>query len=198
MKAEQVREVEREIREVVNRGNLRSRRYVRDADAWTRFATALDTIGDTYLALQHVEVSGIPSPAGPPPWILDLGKQYLYIYGVFQAVFLQQDAIRDVWSFIVGEQLDTAALAGWQRFRDWRNRIAGHPTGRREGGVRWRTGISRISIGSAGFQIVSWNSQTRETTFETIPLSELIDKYLADAVGVLQKALGHLRATEKE
>ena len=176
-------ELEQEIREILNLENRRSGRFLRDKDAWNRLCVTLDTIGDTVLALQEVE-DGLPRQAE------GAGKQYLSIYGTFQATFIQQDAICDVYHFVTETQLDTSNLGGWSEILDLRNSITGHPMNL---GDRWRTAISRISIEARGFEIMSWDKKSHQTTFREIRMSALVEDYVTGAVGVLQQILDCLK-----
>ena len=143
--------------EILNLENRRSGRFLRDKDAKESSLRRPRPIGDRL------------GPRGSRGWSAPTsegaGKQYLSIYGTFQATFIQQDAICDVYHFVTETQLDTSNLGGWSEIRDLRNSITGHPMNR---GERWRT-ISRISIEARGFEIMSWDK--KQTTFREIRMS---------------------------
>ena len=178
---ERISRLEQAIRDCVNDGTMRRRRSAGAPRAWARFAIALDTIGDACLALEHVQEAGIPS---------ERGQEYLHIYGFFQAVIVQQDAIRTVWEFASQRKLDWKRLRGWARIRDRRVRSVGHPVDR-------VSGISRATIGPAVFEAVEWTDGERRWTFERVAVLELLEAHVADAVVVLEEALRHLEAEEQ-
>src|SRR2546428_5443317 len=68
-------------------------------------------------------------PAEPPEKGLGSkdGEKYLRLYGFFQAVVLQQDAIRYLYKEFVGRELKYSRPSGWNQIRELRNLTAGHP-----------------------------------------------------------------------
>jgi hypothetical protein len=60
---------------------------LRDKPNWNMLASAFDTASDTEMAIQTYETLD----ASP-----DLGVRYLHIYGLLQALYVQQDAIECV------------------------------------------------------------------------------------------------------
>ena len=79
-----VAELESQIRDVFNIPR-RHRNTRNDRANFNQACSALDAIGDTELALQEFKSN---KPNNP------IGISYILAYGVLQAIFLQQDAIK--------------------------------------------------------------------------------------------------------
>ena len=73
------------IRDYVNTSNLYDKCYKNNLDKWKMLCVSMDTLEDTCEALLHFESEGIGD---------NTGEKYLNLYGILQAVFLQQDAIK--------------------------------------------------------------------------------------------------------
>ena len=59
----------------------------KDSAAWNQLCSSLDAIGDTELAFDAY--AALPEPS-------DEGTTYILVYGILQALVLQQDAVRHV------------------------------------------------------------------------------------------------------
>jgi hypothetical protein len=79
-----------EARKHYHRANL-YRHLGGDSDRTTTAQVALDTAENAMLALSHYEKEGIGS---------DIGEKYLRLYGFLEAVYLQQDAIKELLRFL--------------------------------------------------------------------------------------------------
>ena len=58
---------------------------INDSDNWNQICSSLDTIGDTLYSQQDYLNSGYP---------VSDGLKYIFTYGLLQALFIQQDAMR--------------------------------------------------------------------------------------------------------
>jgi hypothetical protein len=47
-----------------------------------------------------------------------------------QAIFIQQDAIKEIYEAVIGSKLHIAEQSDWSKIRDVRNLCAGHPANR--------------------------------------------------------------------
>lgn len=61
----------------------------------------------------------------------DDGEKYLKLYGLLQAVILQQDSIRELYGIFVGENLISNSNPALENIRQFRNLTAGHPIEKR-------------------------------------------------------------------
>lgn len=180
--------MERKIREIINYdgiGGFRSKYFHNNRDDWHILCSSMDIIGDTTLAISNFIENGIGST---------YGEKYLRLYGVLQAIFLQQDAIKFLYTTIknscddknVLKKWDDCLLDSWKEIRKYRNLIAGHPVENTsyEKGKTKRAMISRMTISHNGFQLLILDSGNSKEEFKIISL-ELIDKYLDEAKSIL-------------
>lgn len=141
---EQVAEVNRLTESV--RDHINTHRYqsalLDDSKKWNQICSSLDVIGDSLEAIQSYELENYPD---------DAGLKYLYTYGLLQALFLMQDALRHLSeAFSLPFQL-TDTL---REIRNFRNASIGHPTKQDQKGKRYYNYISRISMSKGGFDLM--------------------------------------------
>ena len=100
----------------------------KDGD-WNQFCAALDTIGDTCLAIQNFQ---------QPPNDLFIKNPYLATYGILQALFIQQDAVNYLKISLFGndKKIDwsNAKYAELAKIRQVRNETIGHPVNTKQKG----------------------------------------------------------------
>jgi len=173
-----------EIRDFINKPRkqfnlLKNRRF------WNQLCSSLDVIEDSDLAIDAY----INREFGK-----DNGEKYLRLYGVLQALFLQQDAVANMReSLELPDNLTTHPKL--KEIRDIRNDSIGHPTKR--GNYKSYHFISRVTITKSGFQLIS-DYENNNTTFRDISVIDLIKeqrKYLSE---ILKKLISILKAEEKE
>jgi hypothetical protein len=129
--------------------------------------------------------------------VTDLGENYLALYGVLQAVTLQQNALIRLW---------TAALRQkWQvtdqmkLVRDLRDRIVGHPAPApsQKSGMQYASFISRFSLESGHVEILKVGSDNTKN-WESVKLASLVRGHLDEMARELHALAGALDAAEKE
>jgi len=114
---------------------------------WHQLCSCLDAIEDADLAIAYYSAGDLPATDG---------ALYLVVYGLLQALFLQQDAIFNMCeSLEIPEQLDEYPRL--RQIREIRNESIGHPTKRdRPRGQRTSYhSISRITLSTEGFELLS-------------------------------------------
>jgi len=113
-----IEEVSTQIREHTYPWNsdMRNRYFQSRHDDWNLLCVAMDTLDDTCLALEDYEAEGLGTASG--------GK-YLRLYGMLQAVFLQQDCICTLHKMFrdVNEELFAPAILAAEELA-----TDGHPT----------------------------------------------------------------------
>ncbi|WP_312938772.1 hypothetical protein [Oscillibacter sp.] len=87
---------------------------------WSQLLATLDVIEDSQYAIDFYKRSPFP----------DIEGAYLYIYGLFQAFFLQQDAINTLCGILQLDSFTCDNYALLKDIRDMRNDVVGHPTNR--------------------------------------------------------------------
>jgi hypothetical protein len=135
------------IRQVISKPSV-AERLSRRRRSWLRLTSSLDTIGDTECAIDSYE-----RHFGK---LMQFGSGYLQVYGVLQALVVQQDAVRHV-----AESLDVLAepSAILMKIREIRNMAVGHPTDRYGGASHY---ITRASMRWEGFTLLTAGHESSE------------------------------------
>jgi hypothetical protein len=152
-----------------------------DIDRVTKAQVALDTAEDAMLALSNFKDGTIGS---------DDGEKYLKLYGFLQAVFLQQDAIKELHRLFVGVFAEPGDKSAWRQVRELRNLTVGHPIEKGLGKKsRKRTFITRVSLRRGSFDYQVWDQATGQTSFESADLSKRYAAYRKEAASYMRKIL---------
>lgn len=188
--------MENEIREIINRndGEFYEKYFKNHLDDWNILGISMDTIGDATLAVEYFKETGVGQ---------EVGENYLKLYGLLQAIYLQQDAIKFLFRVIKkcfdekNELSDWSVYQkeSWNELRSYRNLSVGHPIENKtfERGRTKRASISQITISSDGFQLVIWDGVTGSDQFQDIQLKDLIELYLSEAKKILMDIENFLR-----
>jgi hypothetical protein len=153
--------------------------------SWNQMCSSLDVIGDTELCFDAYEV------CAPPPE--EAGATYLLVYGVLQALMLQQDAVCHLAEALdVPYSLDPLL----REVREVRNSSIGHPT-KRFGEPRAHF-ISRISMRKGGFQLMTVYADHRPGEFKWVDIPELIASQRKQLSLVLSGVVSVLIERERE
>jgi hypothetical protein len=115
---------------------------------------------------------------------------YIEFWGVMQAIFIQQDAICELYEAVVGSQPRPTKVSNWSTIREVRNVCAGHPA-KRDRGVpaTQRTFMGRNFGTYERIQYELWDSEIQQPSHPTFNLEAMINAYEADAVVLLNDAL---------
>ncbi len=136
-----------------------SRKLRRQVGRWNQLCSALDTIQQTELAMQAYAAS-----AG----LAGTGEHYLALYGLLQAMVLQQDAVCHLDEALGGTGTSIGRDQQLQAIRKIRNVSVGHPTKVDRRDVMSHHRISRPKLGK-GFELVSeYDDGRRKFTFVSI------------------------------
>lgn len=156
-----VSDLEQEVRERINSPRL-SLKLRGDSSKWNTVCAALDLISDTQIALDAYLNA---------PRVEELGIRYLYVYGAFQLLQSQQDAVTHLCNAAGLEEKAPGKVA---RICSLRSESVAHATrGKKEG--RNRVGfIQRISLSQHGFTLGIAAADPWQHKAETVNISELI------------------------
>jgi hypothetical protein len=130
-------------------------------------------VGDTDLAISAYEQS-----SNPPT----VAATYLLVYGILQALFIQQDAVENLCQSLV---IDYAPDRLLKEIRDVRNDTTGHPTKRGSGKGQAYNFIGRSSLTKRGFDLMTTYPDERRPLFRHVSIESLIK----DQRELVQKAL---------
>ncbi|MCS6956309.1 MAG: hypothetical protein NZM02_00475, partial [Patescibacteria group bacterium] len=117
-----------DIRNEVNKDDYRfyNKIFKEKSDEFNLICAAMDIIEDSLEALKEFAEKGLGSR---------IGEKYLRLYGIFQAVFIQQDSLFFLYKIIkkildksnILKDFSIYSLKKWKELRNYRNLIVGHP-----------------------------------------------------------------------
>jgi len=155
-----------------------------DSKTWNQICSSLDAIGDSLCAVESYDAEEFPE---------DIGLKYIYTYGILQALFLMQDAIRHLSeAFNISYEL-TETL---KEIRRARNASIGHPTKQDEKGKRYYNFISRISMTKSGFDLLR-SSGDREHSFTRVDIAKACSDQLQGVIDAYEKIAQRLKEADR-
>lgn len=169
------------------------RRYVlsKNRALWSQCCSCLDVIEDSELAIAAYSAEECGTSDG---------AHYLAVYGLLQALFLQQDAAINLCeSFGIRETIDNYPRL--KHIREIRSDSVGHPTkrDRKKGQPTSYHFISRSTLSTAGFELLSYDADGK-SEFRNISIPELIAdqrQYVSDIINMVNDKLGKQEAAHK-
>lgn len=170
------------------RDHINTHRYqsvlLDDSKTWNQICSSLDAIGDSLCAVESYEADEFPG---------DVGLKYIYTYGILQALFLMQDALRHLSeAFKISYEL-TETL---KEIRKARNASIGHPTKQDEKGERYYNFISRISMTKSGFDLLR-SSGDREHNFTRVEIAKACSDQLQGVIDAYRKIVQSLEEIDR-
>ncbi len=177
-----VHELNNQVRELINvpRKHYQLRQ---DVAFFSQLCSSLDVIGDTEeaIAAYHGKEFGASKAA-----------HYLALYGVLQAIYVQQDAVLNLSESLgIREKIDN--YPGLKAVRELRNDVAGHPTKRdkAKGLPTTYHHVSRMTLGHSSFTLLTFFSSGAPFKVRRIDMLQLIaeqKKYISTVlVGLVSK-----------
>jgi hypothetical protein len=150
------------IRDLVNHP-WKLQRLLDDRIKWNKLCASMDVIGDTQIAINsYFSLPGFKAENGG----------YLFLYGLLQAFFLQQDAINHLSEALFDKAINwKAEYPDIYLVRELRNDSIGHPTKR--GKDESFHFIARYSVSKGHFRLMSHYSKTNKSEFNDIDINEL-------------------------
>lgn len=146
---------------------------------WNKLCASMDVIGDTQIAIN--------SYFSLPSFKAENGG-YLFLYGLLQAFFLQQDAINHLSEALFDRSINwKAEYPDIYLVRELRNDSIGHPTKR--GKDESFHFIARYSVSKGHFRLMSHYSKTNETKFNDININELRVKQVNSVIKILDTVI---------
>ncbi len=182
--SESISTLSSQVRDLVN-GPRRNARLRRDRTAWNQLCASLDVIDDAQLAIDAFR-DGLPA---------SLGGRYLHLYGVLQALFIQQDACRHLADTLKKDWSPppTSALATIRRIR---NDSVGHPTKSGQKAQLSFHFVSRPTLTHGSFQLLSIDKDGQQV--RNIALRTLIEDQRREISQFLQETRSALMLEDAE
>ena len=172
-----------EIRNFINKPRKQFN-LLKNHTFWNQLCSSLFVIEDSDLAIDAYPNNEFSK---------DGGEKYLRLYGLFQALYLQQDAVKHLCESL-GLSNNLIANPKLKEIRDIRNDSIGHPTKR--GNYKSYHFISRVTITKTEFQLVSKHENSK-TTSRDILIIDLIKEQRKYLSKILKKVIKVLKAEEK-
>ena len=154
--------IESEVRDYINAAR-KINILLKDKISWNKLCSSLDIIGDTELAIkEYLKIKKTKND----------GEKYLYVFGILQVLFVQQDAVINLCEALnINIPLNPDLL----KIREIRNDSIGHPTKRGPGKGKYFNFIVRPNLGHTGFSLMTvYPSRDKETEFRHYNIHELI------------------------
>lgn len=180
-----VSQQEQKIRDLINEPR-KQHDLIKDLGLWSQLCACLDVIGDTELAIASYRAKKPDA---------DMGTRYLAVYGLLQALFLQQDALFNLCkSLSISDSINNYPKL--KEIRETRNMTIGHPTKLNRNKKISYHFISRITLNMKGFTLLS-NDDTGQQIISNISISELIAEQSKYASLILESIINMLEQEEK-
>ncbi|EDP95045.1 hypothetical protein U8527_08450 [Kordia algicida OT-1] len=175
---------EKKIRDLVNHP-WKLQKLLENKTKWNQLCASMDVIGDTQIAINDFfKLPAFSSNNGG----------YLFLYGLLQSFFLQQDAINHLSQALfnnpINWRIDYPELF---QIRELRNDTIGHPTKR--GNDESFHFIARYSISNGYFRLMSHYSDKQKNLFRDIIIKELKEKQENSVIEILDNVI---KLMEKE
>lgn len=170
------------------------RRYIlsKNRALWSQCWSCLDVIEDSECAIAAYSTGDFGT---------NVGAYYLAVYGLLQALFLQQDAVINLCESLgIPETIDHHPRL--KEIREIRSGSIGHPTkrNRKRGQPTSYHFISRPTLSHEGFGLLSDYSDGK-SEFKNISIPDLIAdqrKYVSDIINMVNDELGKQEAAHKD
>jgi len=163
---------------------------LRNRPLWFQLWSCLDVIGDTDLAVTSYEAREFGTTDG---------ARYLAIYGLLQALYVQQDAVRNLCEALeIPQTIDKYPRI--KEVRELRHDSIGHPTKRDRRKPTSYHFISRMSLQPDGFDLHSLYSDG-ESKCTTVSITGLVAdqrRYVDDVLQAVIRTLEEEEAAHKE
>lgn len=171
------------------RTHINTHRYqsilIEKSGYWDQICSSLDVIDDTLLTIESYINTEFPN---------DPGVKYLFIYGVLQSLFLQQDALSHLSeSFDVDYEISD----NLKKVREIRNAAIGHPTKLNRKGETFYYHLSRPSLHKDGFKLLQY-SESDSVRFIEVDINLTINDQLNEIIKKYEAIVEKLNQVDKE
>lgn len=117
---------------------------------------------------------------------------YIEVWGVIQAVIIQQDALLELAAAVTAPKLTTGTA--WDAVRDLRNLLVGHPANKKSKNKRpLRAFMGRQQKSYQDMTYELWDAAADRVTFPQVNLGQMLDAYEGEATDQLQTILEYMK-----
>ena len=179
----------KEIRDLINSPRKKNM-LLQDSALWLMLCSCMDTIQDTEEALESFLTKDNDSS--------DTGSRYLLVYGALQALFIQQEAVKNLHESLGIPYTEDSSL---KEIRDIYMDTVGSPTKR--GDKEAFNFINRATLSVQGFRLATEypkmsDREERKTKRVDINIPNLIETQRSNLTEVLNKVIETLKEEEVE
>jgi len=179
-----ISELERELRDFIN-APRRHRELYANEHLFGQLCSSLDVMGDTEAAMdEYLATVRAEAPSD---------ESYLRIYGILQALYLQQDALQHLAESL-GVQYSLPENV--HQIREVRNDAVGHPTRRGRGPGKAFNHINRASLEASGFEMLSHRPGSPTVT-SSVDIPSLIQTQRVAVTAALETLIDSERQRER-
>jgi hypothetical protein len=173
------------IREYINSSRKRSL-LIRNKYSWNQLCSSLDIVEDTELAIEeYLNVKEVKTD----------GLKYLFVFGIMQVLFVQQDAIINMAESL---GLEVKFDTDLKNIREIRNDSVGHPTKRGKGLKTKYNFIFRAYISHRNLSLMTVSpSEVEDTKFYHYQIDKLISSQSRSVNNLLLELITMLDNEEK-
>lgn len=170
--------------------SLIKHKLLKTTNYWFQIHSSMDCVEDTQLAINYFKESDFPK---------DNGGKYIFIYGLFQALFAQQNALKDIGE-VINYNIDYKKnkYPELYKLRDIRNKIVGHPT--KIGDNKWKSthSIVRTSMTKTSIEYRSKYKNNHNADYEKINIKELIIIQKKEITSIINNLMNQIELRDKE
>jgi len=145
---------------------------------WQMLVSSLDTIEDTAWAIEYYNTAEFPD---------DFKGKYLFVYGLLQSLFVQQDALVSICKALFDKDIIlNRDYPDVHKVRELRNDVVGHPTSRRNSKDFIR--LIQCDIRKYDLTYIKFDGEKDESCIEKIDVKKAIEAVSICVNSVLKKA----------
>lgn len=149
-------ELIKRIREHVNRPPKQDN-LLTNRKKWGQLTASLDILEDTICAVNYYFETDFPE---------EIGGQYLFIHGLLQVLFLQQDSINGLSESLLNKTVNfKKEYPAAYEVRELRNDVTGHPTNRGKKNNEKFIYLSRFTLTKNKFRYLISDANKKEENF---------------------------------
>ena len=151
-------------------------------DDWGFICTSMDIVGDTSTGIQNFLQFGIDGPTRYE----NVGEGYLRLYGVLNAIYIQQQAIHSLYKLMnLPNPKDVKKKIDALRITEVRHKVGAHSVNYQNSDTQTIESFVPVRISLSGFNCEYINNENLIT--ERVDLKDCLEKHLALMVDVLDK-----------
>jgi len=154
--------------------------YIYDKNKWYGLCASLHLIKDMENAIEEFDIDDY---------------NMLDTIGLFQSIFIQQDALKELYGVLLSENLDYKNYPSLYKIREVRNDAFGHPSNRGGGKSRHLVNLHRRAKPEE-IVIVNWRT-SYENEVTKIDLEDVIKKQKIGISELLENAIDRIADIEK-